>query len=254
MSLGEPLPLIGIPADQRNVDDMPFDVVGHKYVAAVAEAARAQPVIIPPLGAALDVDDLLGRLDGLLLTGSPSNVEPHHYGGVPSRADTEHDPARDATTLPLIRAVIDAGLPVFAICRGIQELNVAFGGTLYQHLREVDGRFDHRGDESKPMVARYDPAHGVILREGGQIERLTDSREAEVNSLHGQGIERLGSGLVVEAEANDGTIEAVHVESARGFALGVQWHPEWRPLETPFYLALFEAFGTAARDWKRTQR
>ena len=249
-----PLPLIGIPADQRDLDELTFDAVGRKYVTAVASAARAQPVVVPALGAGLDLADLLGRLDGLLFTGSPSNVEPRRYGGPPSRPEALHDSARDATTLRLMPAAIEAGLPVFAICRGVQELNVVHGGTLHQHLHEVEGRIDHRGDASKPVAERYAPAHDVAITAGGLIERLTGRREAKVNSLHGQGIDRVGDDLIVEARADDGTIEAVRVGSARGFALGVQWHPEWRPAENRFYFALFDAFGAAARAWRRRQR
>lgn len=249
----EPSPLIGIPADQRVLDELPFDAVGRKYVGAVASAARAQPVIIPALGADLDIWDLLGRLDGLLFTGSPSNVEPQHYVGPPGRPETLHDSARDATTLRLMPAAIEAGLPLLAICRGVQELNIVHGGTLHQHLHEVEGRIDHRGDARKPVAERYAPAHDIAITAGGLLERLTGRRDARVNSLHGQGIDRVGDDLVVEATAGDGTIEAVRVGSARGFALGVQWHPEWRPAANPFYLALFAAFGAAARAWRQRE-
>ncbi|MBM3518508.1 MAG: gamma-glutamyl-gamma-aminobutyrate hydrolase family protein [Alphaproteobacteria bacterium] len=240
-------PLIGIPADTRDVGDVPFHMVGHKYIGAVAEAAECLPVLIPALGAMLDIPQLLARLDGVVLPGSPSNVEPHRYGGPQSRPGTEHDPARDATTLALIRESIAAGLPTLAICRGMQELNVAYGGTLHQHLEEVPGRFDHRSDRSKSYADRYAPAHEVEIFAGSQLHDLARTRSAAVNSLHGQGIDRLGEGLAIEAAAPDGTIEAVRVAAARSFALGVQWHPEWRPHEHPFYLVLFRAFGAAAR-------
>lgn len=240
-------PLIGIPADTRDVGDVPFHMVGHKYITAVVDAAACLPVLIPALGEALDVAELLARLDGVLLTGSPSNVEPQHYGGPQSRPGTEHDPPRDATTLRLIRQSIAAGLPTFAICRGMQEINVAYGGTLYQHLEEAPGHFDHRSDKTKSYAERYAPAHEVELCAGGQLHDLARTRSARVNSLHGQGIDRLGEGLAVEAVAPDGTIEAVRVTTARSFALGVQWHPEWQPRAHPLYLALFRAFGVAAQ-------
>jgi putative glutamine amidotransferase len=241
-------PLIGIPACQRIKSPGPIHHVGEKYINAVMNGARGLPMLIPALGDRLDLDELVTRLDGLLLTGSPSNVEPHQYGGPDSRAGTEHDPKRDQTTLPLIRKAVSAGLPLFAICRGIQELNVAFGGTLFQLVHEVDGKRDHRSDKSKPPEQRYDPAHAVRLAPGGVLARLLGAEEAMVNSLHAQGIDRLGQGLVVEATAPDGLIEAVSVQGSRGFALGVQWHPEHPNLEAPVSKALFQAFAAACRD------
>ena len=160
------LPLIGIPADRRLFGNHFFHMVGEKYIEAVAAGAAAVPVMIPALGAGIDVGALLDVCDGLLLTGSASNVEPHHYGGPDSVPGTLHDPNRDATTLPLIPRAIAAGLPVLAICRGFQEMNVAFGGTLWQRVHEVPGHFDHREDESLPLEIQYGPAHDVVLEQG----------------------------------------------------------------------------------------
>jgi putative glutamine amidotransferase len=241
-------PLIGIPACQRIKTPGLVHHVGEKYVNAVVNGAKGLPVLIPACGDRLDLDELITRLDGLLLTGSPSNVEPHHYGGHPSREGTEHDPQRDSTTLPLIRKAVAAGLPLFAICRGIQELNVAFGGSLHQLVHEVEGKRDHRSDKSKPPQDRYDHAHSVKLAPEGVLARLLGAEEVMVNSLHAQGIDRLGKGLAVEATAPDGLIEAVSVQGARGFALGVQWHPEHPSLEAPVSKALFQAFAQACRD------
>ncbi|HEY0835188.1 MAG TPA: gamma-glutamyl-gamma-aminobutyrate hydrolase family protein [Azospirillum sp.] len=226
----------------------PFHVAGDKYVRAVAEGAGAMPLLIPALGDALDIPDLLGRLDGILVTGSPSNVEPHHYGGPPSAEGTPHDPARDSTTLPLIRAALDAGVPLLGICRGLQELNVAVGGTLHPAVHDVPGLDDHREDDSEPVEAQYGPAHPVRLSPGGWLARLAGAAEVRVNSLHGQGIARLGPGLAVEATAPDGLVEAIRVESAPAFALAVQWHPEWRFWEDPLSAALLDAFGRAAAE------
>jgi putative glutamine amidotransferase len=244
-------PLIGIPADRRMVGAHPFHMVGEKYARAVIDAAGAAPVLIPSLAEELGFDELLERLDGLLFTGSPSNVEPHHYEGPPSAPGTIHDPARDATTLPLIRKAVESGVPVFGICRGFQEMNVAFGGTLHQKLHEVPGHLDHRDDETQPLEAQYGPAHDVTLEPGGLLRSLSDSDRIAVNSLHSQGIERLGPPLVVEARAPDGVIEAFRVRAARSFALAVQWHPEWRVMTNPFSRALFAAFGLAAAERTR---
>jgi putative glutamine amidotransferase len=241
-------PLIGIPADRRMVGHHPFHMVGEKYARAVIDAAGAAPLLIPSLAEELRFEELIERLDGLLFTGSPSNVEPHHYDGPPSAPGTLHDPARDATTLPLIRHAVDAGLPVFGICRGFQEMNVAFGGTLYQKLHEVPGLLDHRDDETQPLDVQYGPAHEVTLEPGGLLRSLTDGDRIRVNSLHSQGIERLGPPLAVEARAPDGVIEAFRVRAASSFALAVQWHPEWKVMTNPFSRALFAAFGKAAAE------
>ncbi len=226
----------------------PFHMVGEKYARAVMEAAEAAPVLIPSLAEELGFDELLERLDGLLFTGSPSNVEPHHYQGTPSAPGTLHDPARDATTLPLIRKAVHAGVPVFGICRGFQEMNVAFGGTLHQRLHELPGHLDHRDDESQPLDLQYGPAHEVTLEPQGMLRSLTNADRIQVNSLHSQGIDRLGAELAVEARAPDGVIEAFRVRAAARFALAVQWHPEWKAMSNPFSRALFAAFGRASRE------
>ena len=241
-------PLIGIPADRRIFGAHPFHMVGEKYAQAIIEAAGAAPLLIPALAEEMRFDELLERLDGLLFTGSSSNVEPHHYQGAPSAPGTLHDPARDATTLPLIRKAVQAGVPVLGICRGFQEMNVAFGGTLHQRVHEVPGHLDHRDDESQPLEVQYGPAHEVVLEPGGLLRTLTSDERIRVNSLHSQGIARLGGALSVEARAPDGLIEAFRVTQARSFALAVQWHPEWHALSNPFSHALFAAFGAAAAE------
>lgn len=239
--------LIGVSGCLRAVSDWPFHMAGDKYLRAVVEGTGGQPVIVPALGDATDWSGLLARLDGLMLTGSPSNVEPHHYDGPPSRAGVPHDPARDATTLPLIRAAVQTGVPILAICRGIQEMNVAFGGSLHQHLAEVPGRMDHRRDPKAPRAVQYGPRHRVRFSAGGLLEQLAGAPEVMVNSLHGQGLDRIGPALTVEAVADDGTIEAVRVQDAAAFALGVQWHVEWELRQNPLSAVIFAAFAAAAR-------
>lgn len=226
-----------------------FHAAAEPYVRAVPAGFGGLPVIVPSLGSSLDLDALVARLDGLLLTGSPSNVQPEHYRGHVPRPETLLDPRRDATTLPLINKALDVGLPVLAICRGHQELNVALGGSLHQHVHELDGRFDHRAPNDKPMAERYAVAHEIELTPGGLLSTLVDgARSARVNSLHAQAIDSLAPGLSVEARAPDGTIEAVRVTGARRFAVGVQWHPEWMLEVDALARALFRAFGDAARD------
>lgn len=265
MDLTSPLPLIGIPSCVRDVGIHRHHVVGEKYINAVAHAAQALPMLIPAFGQGhdldplvdhIDLDDLIERLDGLFLTGSPSNVEPHHYDGADSRPGTHHDAQRDDTTLPLIRAAADAGVPMFAVCRGIQEINVAFGGTLHQLVQEVPGMMDHRADTSRDREVQFGPAHSVSLVPGGLLAGLAGELEVTVNSVHSQAIDRLAPGLTTEAVASDGLIEAVTVDHASTFALAVQWHPEWRVMDNPFSLAMFRAFGDAVRiraadRWRR---
>src|SRR5690606_6907016 len=185
--------------------------------------------VIPALGAGtLGPDAPLAPPDGPFITGSPSNVEPHLYGGSESRPGTRHDPARDATTLPLIRRAVAIGVPVLAVCRGIQELNVALGGTLHQNVQEIDGQFDHRSNPDEQVEKRYAPILRVRLAPDGLLARQAGAAEVTVNSLHAKAIDRLAPGLTVEATADDGTIEAVRAVASPGFTVGVQWHPEWR--------------------------
>lgn len=243
-------PVIGIPACRKFISPHPYHAVGEKYVTAINVAAGGLPLLIPALGEGLDFDTALESVDGLMLTGSPSNVEPGRYGG-PQIPDVLHDPHRDATTLPLIARAVARGVPVLAICRGFQEMNVAFGGTLHQKVQEVPGFNDHREDSSLPLEKQYDAVHRVTLIRGGVLEKIIGVTELQVNSLHSQGIDRLGSGLSIEAIADDGLVEAYSVDDAAAFALAVQWHPEWRVMENPFSKKLFEAFGDACRSRAR---
>jgi putative glutamine amidotransferase len=245
------LPLIGIPADRRVYGQQYFHMVGEKYIEAIVRGAEAVPVLVPALGSEIDLPSLLEACDGLLLTGSASNVEPHHYGGPASTPGTLHDANRDATTLPLIPRAVAAGLPVLAICRGFQEMNVAYGGTLHQQLHEVPGNLDHRDDESQPLEVQYGPAHEVLLEPGGELEKIAGVSRLNVNSLHWQGVQKLGRGLTVEARAADGVIEAFSVTGSSGFSMGLQWHPEWQFAKDPFSRALFAAFGAAAAQRAR---
>jgi putative glutamine amidotransferase len=246
-------PVVGLVCDRKKVGDHAFHMVGEKYIDAVRDGSHAIPLLIPALSPPLIAEEILGCVDGLLFTGSTSNVAPRWYSGPPARKHTLLDEARDSTAIPLIRAAEQSGIPVLCICRGFQELNVAFGGTLHQHLHEVEGFTDHRaGDRKTDLEEQYGPAHEVRIAPGGVFSELLpeyapDGR-FQVNSLHGQGIDRLAPVLRVEAEAPDGTIEAVSMESAKAFLLGVQWHPEWRFGENHVSRAIFSAFGDALRQ------
>jgi putative glutamine amidotransferase len=244
--------MIGIPACARLVNGHLRHDTPARYAAAVLGGAGAVPIMIPPLGEPQLA--VLDRLDGLLLSGSPSNVHPDHYAGGASRTPDLHDLERDATTLRLIPEAIARGIPVLAICRGIQELNVALGGSLYQAVHTEPGHFDHRG-QGDDIEARYAPRHLVTL--SGGMARLVGSGKILVNSLHAQAIDQVAPGLVVEAVAPDGTIEAVRLtriaEPAHGvdpWVVGVQWHPEWRYADDTASLAIFAAFGAACRAYQ----
>ena len=241
------MPVAGLVTDRRVWGGMPTHQVNDEYVIAIRDGAGALPLLIPSTDTPLAIADILKAVDGLLFTGAPSNVAPSQYDGTP-RPGTELDPSRDAITLPLLRAAIAAGKPVLAICRGFQELNVALGGSLHQHVHEIPGRLDHREPQSaSSRDVEYAPAHTVQLAADGVLARLTGQASAMVNSLHHQGIDRLAPGLKVEATAPDSQIEAVSMPGAPGFLLGVQWHPEWRWAEDPLSRALFAAFGDALR-------
>jgi putative glutamine amidotransferase len=238
-----PAPLVGLPSDSKRMGLHRYQAVGEKYVRALVEGAGVVPLLIPSMSPPLPLRQLLERLDGLFLTGSYSNIEPHHYSGPPSYAGNLHDPERDATSLSLVPLAIELGLPVLAVCRGLQEVNVALGGSLHQKVQEVPGLHDHREDVESPLDEQYGPRHPVVL--SGLLARIAGADSAMVNSLHGQGIDRLGRQLVVEAVAPDGLVEAVRLDSADGFLLAVQWHPEWKVRENPFYLGIFQAFAAA---------
>ncbi len=240
------LPRVGLPTDHKHIGVHPFLAVGEKYVHAVVDGAGALPLLVPTLEPVLPLRDVLDGLDGLLLTGAVSNIEPHHYSDESSYEGNLLDPRRDATNLPIIPLAVEMGVPVLAICRGFQEVNVAFGGSLYQKVHEQPGFMDHRENKDDPLDVQYGPAHEVALAPDGLLARIAGAGRAMVNSLHGQGVRRLGDGLAVEATAPDGLVEAFRHDGP-AFMLGVQWHPEWKVAENPFYLAIFRAFGDACR-------
>jgi putative glutamine amidotransferase len=223
-------------------------MAGEKYLKAITEAANAVPLIIPVLADDLAIDELVDQVDGVMLTGSPSDIEPHHYGSESDDPDALRDPHRDAMTLPIARHALQTGVPLFAICRGFQELNVVLGGTLHQKVKEVPGYHNHKENPEDPVDVQYGPAHPVVLSEGGLLARLAGAGDVMVNSLHGQGIRKLAAGVTVEAVADDGLIEAFTVDEAEAFALAVQWHPEWKAKSNEFSSAIFRAFGDACRE------
>jgi putative glutamine amidotransferase len=254
-------PLIGISCctKQFGVFGMPNHAASDTYIRATDLVVGGVPVLLPANGPTADIVTLLDRLDGIILTGSRSNVQPTLYDGPPHAEGTPEDPARDGITLPLIRAAVARGVPVLAICRGFQELNVALGGSLHQRLQDLPDRIDHSTPMQPSSKVRQGKAHSIRLTLGGWLHRLAGVSEIAVNSLHNQGIDRLAPGLVAEGIAPDGTIEAVRVIAgptapARGFAIGVQWHPEYDWPTDALSRRIFEQFGESVRAYAEDAR
>ncbi|MFM7120134.1 MAG: gamma-glutamyl-gamma-aminobutyrate hydrolase family protein [Gammaproteobacteria bacterium] len=252
-------PTVLLPCDVKPIGPGRYHCVGEKYIDAVAHGADAWPLLVPAFGEGLDLtslaghvdlDQLLAGVDGVFLPGSASNVHPARYG-VHDPAPLEPDLQRDELTFRLIERVLALGIPLFAVCRGMQELNVALGGTLHARVHEVPVYEDHREDPSASREAQYAPAHAVSAT--GLLAAIVGRDAFVVNSLHGQGVRDLAPGLMAEAHAPDGVVEAVSVAGARAFALGVQWHPEWRWRDNAESTALFGAFGRAAAAHRRAR-
>lgn len=249
-------PLVWMPADHRWLGDgeraQPYLLLGDKYARAVKVGADAQPVLFA-LADPAEVPALLELVDGVVLTGSPSNVHPRHFGETVADPTLPLDEARDELTLAIVRAALASGVPLLGICRGFQEINVALGGSLHQAVHTLPGHLDHREPRDVPLAQQYAPRHEVTLQPGSLLHALAGgAASVRVNSLHGQGIRRLAPGLRAVAHAPDGLIEAIEFERAQAFALAVQWHPEWRFAEDPLSSAIFRAFGEALRQ--RRQR
>ena len=240
-------PIIGISACRKSREEFDHHGVYHKYIDVILKLG-ALPFIIPSVGDQVDISPLLQRLDGLLLTGSNSNIQPQLYNQDPCLEESPFDKSRDATTLPMIRSAIDAGVPIFAICRGLQEMNVALGGSLYQTIHTIEGRLRHFLGEDVPLDTRYGPVHMVKVMPQSWLEKWVAQPQILVNSIHTQAINTLGKHLVTEGVAEDGTIEAVRAQS-KGFAYGVQWHPEHKFEENPISCAIFAAFKGAVEGY-----
>jgi putative glutamine amidotransferase len=242
------LPVVLVPACNRQLGHHPFHIAGKKYVDFV-RLAGCLPLVVPNADEA-EVETLLALADGVLLTGSPSNVHPSHFDEGVHDPDLPLDVERDRWTLPFIPRVLERGVPLFAICRGTQETNVALGGSLHQAVQEVPGYADHRAAPDGSAEEQYGPAHEVEVMPGGVLPRILDRPRFRVNSVHGQGVNRLARDLHVEARAPDGLIEAFSIPKAAGFNLCVQWHPEWQAADNPVSVQLARAFGQACRAYR----
>ncbi len=241
-------PLIAVSTDVRQFENYTWHAAPQQYLEAVISAAGVLPLLVPSFGDRLDLDELLSAVDGVMLTGSKSNVHPSLYGGDASEANGPYDTARDATTLPLIRKAIERGVPLLAICRGIQELNVALGGSLATEIQEREGSLDHRAPVSNDQDERFAIRQNVSIKPGSCLAGVFGAGDIMVNSVHRQAVDRLGAKLQVEAVAEDGTVEAVSVKGGRAFAVGVQWHPEYWVKSDSASQKVFKAFGDAVRQ------
>ena len=252
-----PYPQVGIVVDVKYFEGNPFHVVGEKYVNAIAHGCQCYPLLLPAMGtgsqlrdlnALFDIDEIVRNLDGLFLPGSVSNVNPRLYGKSLETPDLPVDHQRDDTALKIIRSAVKQGVPLLAVCRGFQELNVAFGGSIHQKVHELPGHMDHREDASLDKPQQYEHAHEINIIDDSILYKLWGKNLANVNSLHGQGIDRLGEGLIVEARAPDLLVEAVSVKMAKSFALGVQWHPEWGFWKDELSKVIFNAFSNSVHQ------
>jgi len=247
------LPVVGVVTCRREIKGLEYDCTQHKYLAALYHSAKVLPLQIPLLGNDLDIDVLFDTIDGILLTGSHSNIHPCNYREKWQQPEFMLDVERDKTVLPLIKPVVKRGIPLLALCRGFQELNVAYGGTLRTDSGSMNSFIEHGEDNNLPIELRYANKHKIKLLPGGLLYKFLQSETIEVNSLHDQAIDKLGENLVVEGYAEDGLIEAVSVNSSKGFTLGVQWHPEWRSTENPVSTAIFSEFGEACHSYARNK-
>ena len=250
--------VVGVIGNAQVVNDRyNVQVVGQRNLRAVAEVAGALPLMFPAMPDVTDIDALLGAVDGILLTGARANVHPTCFGVEPDPRHEPYDQDRDAVALNLVKACVDRGVPLFGICRGFQEMNVAFGGSLHPEIRDLPGRMNHRMPRLENGEVHPDPEvvfadrHEVKLVADGVFARLLGCEMIRVNSLHGQGIQEPGKRIVIEGVAEDGTIEAIRIADAPAFALGVQWHAEYDPQINPINRTLFKAFGEALRERKR---
>lgn len=235
-------------------DHYPAHAAGTMNATAVADVAGAMPLIIPTDPRFVSVEELLEACDGFLLTGGRPNVHPSEYGQEETPAHGAFDRARDAITLPLIRACVQRGQPFLGVCRGFQEVNVAMGGTLHPEIREIPGRMNHRMPPDAKLEDQFALRHTVRFTQGGVFHRLMGAPEVMTNTLHGQGIMVPGERIVIDGQAPDATPEAIYVKDAPGFTLAVQWHPEWNAADDPASRPLFTAFGQAARVWSQARR
>lgn len=243
-------PVVAVVCDTNQQGPHLFHQAGDKYLQALVRCSSVTPILIPSLGSEEHLRVALSVAHGVLFTGGYSNIERHHYGQPAAPENELKDPQRDSSTLPLVKMALNMGLPILGICRGLQEMNVALGGSLHPYVHKLDGRLDHRESKDASIEEQYAAAHSVKVSSSGTLSAIVSEETFMVNSLHGQAIDNLAPNLQIEATAPDGTIEAVSVANSGSFALAVQWHPEWQAWDNPQSSAIFEAFGKAVREYQ----
>ncbi|WNC68872.1 gamma-glutamyl-gamma-aminobutyrate hydrolase family protein [Thalassotalea nanhaiensis] len=248
------IPIVGVICDRDIIGPHPFHIAGDKYLQAILGGSKCQPVLIPALANDLQIEQLIELVDGVLLTGGYSMVNPLHYQDEPAHPDTKLDVERDNSSLLLIKAAIEKGVPLLGICRGFQEMNVAFGGSLHQNLHHVGQFIEHREDKDLPLEQQYSESHTIKITEHGLLHTILNEKSIDVNSLHTQGVNELGDGLTVEAVAEDGLVEAFSVNSANSFAMAVQWHPEWQYKNNQHSIKIFTEFGKACANRQKVKQ
>ena len=246
-------PIVLVSADVIEKAPYRWHAVPEPYLNAIAVGSEAFPLILPSFGEKIDFETILNRVDGVLLTGARSNVEPSIYGESGGEEHGPYDPDRDQTTLQLARLTLKKEIPILAICRGMQELNVALGGTIDREIQEQEDRFDHRSPQSEDNDIRFQLTHDIFPKSGGKLSQILGSSPVKVNSLHRQAVGTLSDQLEIEAQAEDKTVEAVSVKNASRYALAVQWHPEyWISTDKPSQL-IFSSFGDAMREYHQSR-
>ena len=248
-------PIVGIiSGNVLHNETYPAQLSGTMNVTALSEICDVTVVSIPAVPNAARAEDLVAHFDGFLFPGARANVHPEEYGEAATDAHGDFDRDRDAVALPLIRACVDLGLPIFGICRGFQEVNVAMGGSLYPEIRDLPGRDNHRMPPDGTLEEKFALRHIVTVSDDGPFHKVFGGREVLTNTLHGQGIKVAGPRVIVDGYAPDGTPEAIYIKDAPGFTLSVQWHPEWNAEHDPVSRPLFEAFGQAVHAWSAQKR
>lgn len=248
-------PVVGIIGNFYLInDEYPAHAAGQMNCEAVSQVSGALPLIVPSDPEMVDVDALMHACDGFVFTGARANVHPEEYGEVATEAHGTFDRARDQVALELIRKCVAQGQPILGLCRGFQEMNVALGGSLHPEIRDLPGRMNHRMPPDGTIEEKFEIRQNVTFTPNGVFHRLMGDTKVRTNTLHGQGIKEQGESIVIDGWADDGTPEAIYVKGAPGFALGVQWHPEYRAAEDPVSQKLFRAFGNAVGDWANGTR
>lgn len=248
----KPVVLMSMGSQARSGHD--YQVMTNKYINPIVQIAQCVPMLVPTAYGPLHIEQYLDMADGVYITGAATNIDPALYGQENKTPEKPMDRSRDLFDIPLILAALERGLPLLGVCRGMQELNVALGGDLHQKVYTLPGVHEHRENGDLDVPGQYADVHEVCPVPGSWYAELMQVPKFAVNSLHGQGLNRLGAGIEPAAYSDDGLVEAVHMPARGAFTLGVQWHPEWRASDNPHSIRMFQAFGRACQEWAAAHR